>query len=59
MTRDQAVNLRVGHKVRCTHFRDRYRTITKIIVPEGGARVIVLEDKVYINVNQIEDVIAA
>lgn len=57
MTRDQVINLRVGQWVRVSHFLP-YLKITGIRVTRG-ARIVELERGVFVNVDQIQDVLPA
>lgn len=60
MTRDQFVHLRAGQMIRAKLAPGRYWTITKVITPNHGCRVLELEGgRLFIGADQVEEVLAA
>jgi hypothetical protein len=60
MTREQIVNLRPAQMVRTKLAPGRYWTITKVMTPARGCRVLELDGgRLFVGVDQVEEVLPA
>ena len=60
MTREQFIHLRPGQMIRTKLAPGRYWTITKVITPKGGCRVLELDGgRLFVGVDQVEEVLPA